>query len=203
MLKKHDLCRTPSEELLHRFRSANAIEVPKTTFATHIDWMLRSLLKASPETKEMKLNFVDGRSLQIDAGFFDDTWRVHDKWLTYDGAHGDTFCDETDGEHSKVFACDHAVLQLWDTMIAQLKSAGKHPRISTAEPWLKSMARGRLSQMPRAIECVQCVHKETLRVYWTSVDSHHHKDKEVNITLHREDCAGSPKKTQQRPERYE
>ncbi len=192
MLSKYNLCRTPNEELQHRFQSACVIEVPNTVFATHVDRMLRSLLQSSPITKDMKLTFVNGESLQVDVGFFGETWRLHDKWLTYEGAHENAYCDVTDVKEDELFACDHAVLQLWDIMISHLKSTGEHTRINTKEGWLKSMARSRLSEMPRAVKCYPLFHKTYLNVTWRSVASNLHSDSAINVTLHTEDCVNSP-----------
>ncbi|KAI4956712.1 hypothetical protein J4E86_005182 [Alternaria arbusti] len=130
----------------------------------------------------MELTFVAGEHLNIDAGFFAGIWKVHSKWLTWAGAHEQAFCEE-DG--SGIFSCDHAVLQLWDIMISQLIATGKHPRIATEERWLKSMARIRLSQMPRSVACRSTQKKGELVVTWESTDSHMHKNKTVRVTYHR------------------
>jgi hypothetical protein len=82
MLSRYFLCRTPADELLHRFKFAKVVEVPSDNFAAHVNRMLRCLLLSSPATKDMDLTFVDGEHLHIDAGFFATTWRVHNKWLT-------------------------------------------------------------------------------------------------------------------------
>ncbi|KAI4632043.1 uncharacterized protein J4E87_001513 [Alternaria ethzedia] len=186
ILRKYSLCRTPREELLHRFESAEVVSSgPDTVFATSMRTMLQCLLLSSPATQEMELTFVDGEHLNIDAGFFSGTWKVHSKWLTWEGAHEQAFCEE---DESGTFSCDHAVLQLWDIMISQLIATGEHPRIATEERWLKSMARIRLSQMPRSVECRQTQNKGELMVTWESTDSHRHKHKTVKVILHWGGC---------------
>jgi len=186
ILRKYSLCRTPSEELLHRFESAEVLSHgPDTIFATSIRRMLRCLLLSSPTTQKMELTFVNGEHLNIDAGFFAGTWKVHSKWLTWEGAHEQAFCEE---DELWTFSCDHAVLQLWDIMISQLIATGEHPRIATEERWLKSMARIRLSQMPRSVECRQTQTKGELVVAWESTDSHRHKHKTVRVILHWNGC---------------
>lgn len=130
----------------------------------------------------MELTFVAGEHLNIDGGFFAGIWKVHSKWLTWAGAHEQAFCEE---DESGIFSCDHAVLQLWDIMISQLIATGKHSRIATEERWLKSMARIRLSQMPRSVACRSTQKKGELVVTWESTDSHMHKNKTVRVTLHR------------------
>lgn len=147
--------------------------------------MLECLLFSSTATQDMELTFVNGEHLNIDTGFFSDTWKVHSKWLTWEGAHEQAFCEE---DELGTFSCDHAVLQLWDIMISQLIATGEHPRIAVEERWLKSMARIRLSQMPRLVECRQTQKKGELVVRWESTDSHRHKHKTVRVILHRVDC---------------
>lgn len=190
IFRKYDLCRTPSEELHHRFKFAKVVDIPQTSFALHMDWMLKRLLLASPATKDMTLAFVDGNTLNINAGFFEDTWRIHDKWLTPTGAHEYTFCEVNDPGDSGVFTCDHAVLQLWDLMISHLMATGNHPDIATQEAYLKSMARGRLTQMLRSIEFTATSKLGELSVLWKSVDSYQNKDEPVKIVLHHEACGG-------------
>jgi len=97
----------------------------------------------------MEIRFVDGARLRIDASFFGKTWRVHDKWLTYEGAHESAFCDERASNQQYPFACDHAILQLYDIMLSQLTATREHSRVAAKEAWLKGMARARLSQMLR------------------------------------------------------
>lgn len=192
MLRKYDLCRTPGEELLYRFKYAKTVSIPSHSFAMHVDKMLRYLLECSPAMKGMEVTFVDGESLQIDAGFFGSTWRVHNKWLTYDRAHEHAYCDELASDDQKAFVCDHVVLQLWDIMISQLMASGDHASVAEEEGWLKSMARARLSQMPRAVECSTTARRGELHVHWESVDSHRNKDKEIQIVLHVEGCTAVP-----------
>ncbi|KAH7090748.1 hypothetical protein FB567DRAFT_546909 [Paraphoma chrysanthemicola] len=189
MLRQYDLCRTPAEELRHRFEFAEPITIPDQTFANHVDRMLRCLLSSSEVTKDMEIVFVDGATLQIDAGFFETTWRIHNRWLTYEGAHQrNVFCEGPNSDHQHPFVCDHVVLQLWDIMLSQLKARDNYPEIAETDAWLKSIALARLSQTPRSVECVTTDRRNELHVSWQSVDSHQNKDKTVNIILHVEGC---------------
>jgi hypothetical protein len=172
MFRQFKLCRTPGEELLHRFKSANKVDVPTHSFAMHVSTMLKRLLSSSPATKNMGISFVNGEQLRIDAGFFEGTWQIHNKWLTYQGAHETAFCEEEGSDSSCTFTCDHVVLQLWDIMLSQLIATGEHSRVAEEEAWLKSMARARLSQMPRSVICETGLFRGELRVSWESVDSH-------------------------------
>lgn len=188
MFRKYDQCRTPGEELLHRFKFAKKVNIPDHDFAAHMNKMLTCLLQSSEATKNMEISFVEGEQLRIDAGFFGTTWRMHDKWLTYEGAHESAFCEEEASNFQYPFACDHAVLQLWDIMLSQLMATGEHPRVTANEAWLKGMARARLSQMRRWVRCDTGVERHELRVRWDSVDSHHNKDKPVKVVLHTDGC---------------
>jgi hypothetical protein len=140
----------------------------------------------------MDMVFVNSEELCIDTGFFDNTWRIHGKWLTHEGAHENTFCEEAESNDQMHFSCDHVVLHLWDLMISQLKAAHKdlHPEIAQKEPWLKSMAKSRLSQTPRSVECITTEKRGELRVTWSSEDAHRNKDKPVRVIMHAESCTG-------------
>jgi hypothetical protein len=136
----------------------------------------------------MKLTFVNGEHMDIDAGFSRDTWKVHNKLLTWEGAHEQAFCEVDQSAGLELFTCDHAVLQLWDIIISQLNTTGEHPQIVTKERWLKSSARIRLSQMPTVVGCLATGKKGEVLVTWESTDSDKHKDKMVRVVLHRFSC---------------
>jgi hypothetical protein len=188
MLRKYDLCRTPGEEILHRFKFAKIIAVPKTSFAEHVSHMLTCLLQSFEATKSMKISFVEGARLRIDAGCFGSTWRIHDRWLTHAGAHETAYCEEPPSDDQQPFTCDHTVLEVYDIMLSQLAADGEHSRIAAKQSWLKSMARARLSQMPRAVICNTTDRKHQLQVRWESVASHQHRDKPVKVVLHASSC---------------
>jgi hypothetical protein len=188
MFREYNMCRTPSEELLHRFKFASKAEVPSQSFAMHVSKMLRCLLQSSPATENMKIVFVNGEQLRIDAGFFEGTWQIHDKWLTCEGAHETAFCEDDPSNDQELFTCDHVVLQLWDIMLSQLVATGEHPGVAAQEAWLKSMARARLSQMLRSVSCFETIREGELRVKWETVDSYRHRDKPVRAVLHVDGC---------------
>jgi hypothetical protein len=116
------------------------VNVLHDNFAAHVDRMLRCPLRSCSATKDMGLTFVNGEHLNIDAGFFANQWKIHSKWLTWVGAHENTYCEELQLDESGPFSCDHAVLQLWDTMISQLIATGVHTGIMAEEGRIKSMA---------------------------------------------------------------
>jgi hypothetical protein len=188
ILRKYKLCRTPSEELLYRFKLAIKIEVPTQSFAMHVSKMLRCLLLSSLATKDMEIDFVNGEQLRIDAGFFGNTWQVHNKWLTWEGAHETAFCDDDPSDNQDLFTCDHVVLQLWDIMLSQLIATGDHPYVASHEAWLKGMARSLLSQMPRSVSCFETEKIGELCVKWETVDSYRHREKPVRVVLHVDGC---------------
>lgn len=51
MLRKYDLCRTPGEELLYRFKFAKEVSIPDHSFAKHVHRMLNCLLQSDEVTK--------------------------------------------------------------------------------------------------------------------------------------------------------
>ena len=188
-MRKYFLCRAPKDELLHRFKSAKLVKFTRKTgdpFAIYMRKLLKTLLLSSSATQDMNLSFVEGEHLNIDAGFFAGTWKVHNKWLTWEGAHDQAFCE--DQPLGELFSCDHAVLQLWDVMISQLMANGEHPQVVSEERWLKSMARSRLAEMPRVVRCSPTVNKGVLLVTWQSIDSHRHNYKPVRVVLHQQGC---------------
>ncbi|RAR04343.1 hypothetical protein DDE82_004547 [Stemphylium lycopersici] len=176
MLSRYFICKTPAEELLHRFKSAQVVVLPDDTFAAHVNRMLRCLLQSHPVTRHMELTFVDGEHLDIDTGFFATTWKVHNKWLTWEGAHEHVYCDEDQREGSNMFLCDHAVLRLWDIMISQLIATGDYPRISIDEGLLKSLANKRLLQMPRSVQCSPTERKGELIITWETADLYQNRN---------------------------
>ncbi|ORX99300.1 hypothetical protein BCR34DRAFT_606671 [Clohesyomyces aquaticus] len=69
-------------------------------------------------------------------------------------------------------------------MISQLVSAGHTEAFVKKEGWLKSMARARLSQMPRSVKCAPTGYGGELRVTWESVESRRNSDYSTRIILH-------------------
>lgn len=188
-LEEHGLCRTPQDEMLHRFRSAPISESLATRYATHIDWMLKAITKASPEIENIRVVFVDGKSLDIDMSLTADECRIHDRWLTWQSTHRQSLCDALPTEDPEIFLCDHVVLKIWDIMMIHLIKSGRYNAIAVLESDLREMARIRLSQMPRTISCTQTNKKGQLRVTWSSTDSHQNRNKPVRVTLHTNECS--------------
>jgi hypothetical protein len=154
----------------------------------HADRLLRCLLQSHSTTEGMNVVFVNGEQLRLDAGFFDNTWQIHNKWLTWEGAHETAFCEDNRSDDYELFSCDHVVLQLWDIMLSQLVATGDHPEVAAQEAYLKSLARARVSQMPRSVSCSETTSKGELRVKWITVDSYRHLDKPVRVVLHADGC---------------
>jgi hypothetical protein len=150
--------------------------------------MLKCLLQSFGATDGMNITFVNGEQLRIDAGFFDNTWQIHNKWLTWEGAHKVAFCEDDREDDQEFFTCDHVVLHLWDVMLSQLVATGDHPQVAAREPWLKSMAQARVSGMPRSVSCSETTRKEELSVKWQTVDSYRHRNKPVRVVLHADGC---------------
>lgn len=188
IISKFGLCRTPQDELLTRFKYAGVVAAPTTRFATHVEWMLRRVLHASPVTRDMRLHFVNGMSLDVNVGLFADEWRIHNKWLTWDGAHEHSVCDAPNTKELETFTCDHAILKLWDMMMTQLVVSKDYSDVMMQGDNLRAMARGRLAQTPRSIKCAQTERRGQLHVTWESTDSYQNKDKPVRIVLHKTTC---------------
>jgi hypothetical protein len=188
MFREYKLFRTPREELMHRFKFAVKAEIPDQSFTMHVSRMLRYLLQKSSTTEGMDITFVHGEQLRVDAGFFDNIWQIHNKWLTWEGAHETAFCEDAREDDQQNFTCDHVVLQLWDIMLAQLVATGDYPQVAGKESWLKSMARARVSQMPRSVPCSETMREGELRVRSETVDSYRHRNKPVRAVLHVDGC---------------
>ncbi|KAF3008937.1 hypothetical protein E8E13_011349 [Curvularia kusanoi] len=182
------LCRTPQQEQMRRFQSSPAVDPPETSFAVHMSWMIKALVLTFPVTARKELVFVDAKSLNVDVVLFDNEWRIHNKWLTWQGAHKSSFCGASPTDEPEAFLCDHAVLRVWDMMMAQLMASDHHIKNAAQELELREIARLGLARMLRSIECVETLQKGQLRVTWVSNDSYQQKDQPVIVTLHKAEC---------------
>lgn len=140
----------------------------------------------------MKLSFVGGNSLNMDVGLFGDTWCVHGKWLTYEGSHEDVYYDVVDPSEDATFNRDHVVLQLREIMIDHLKATEEHAETGLRGPFLRSMANGRVRQMPRSVRCTPTYKRSRLHVSWKSEHTRQNDSKVVNVVLHNGTCEGGP-----------
>jgi hypothetical protein len=61
--------------------------------------------QSPPVLAGMNITFVNGEQLRIDAGFFDNTWQIHNKWLTWEGAHKVAFCEDDREDDQEFFTC--------------------------------------------------------------------------------------------------
>lgn len=129
ILEPSGLCRTPQQEQMERFRSSPAVDPPETSFAVHMSWMIKALVLEFPVTARKELVFVDAKSLNVDVALFENEWRIHDKWLTWQGVHRGSSCGTRTTDEPEAFLCDHAVLRVWDMMMTQLLASDYHSRI--------------------------------------------------------------------------
>jgi hypothetical protein len=107
-------------------------------YANNMDWMLNCCLQSCPEGNSMGFEYVDGKDLNINAAYFSPVWKIHKKWLTYEGTHQGTSCPQGFPEEGDAFCCDHVVLELWDHMISQFAATDKSSSLIKGDSWLKS-----------------------------------------------------------------
>lgn len=138
-------------------------------------------------TANMEYSFVGGQDLPFDVDLFESSWKIHDKWLTFEGAHQDTVCDQESRLAGDGFSCDHAVLQLWDKMLARVRSDPAYVQITKHEGRLKDLARIKLLQMPRSVKCRPGPSIGKMVVTWKCVDPQW-EDAMVKVVLHNRDC---------------
>lgn len=146
----------------------------------------------------MDLEFVEGSELGIDVAFYASTFKIHAKWLTYDGVHSDSLCEENAPSNNEPFSCDHAVLKLWELMLYQLVASGDE-EIAKHEGQLRELAQIRLPQIPRRVTCAPTDRRGELCVAWESVESHRNQGKSVRVILHADECTNEPKFSQENP----
>lgn len=140
----------------------------------------------------MKFGFVEGSDLGIDVALIDSVWKIHHRWLTFDGANYDTYCEEAAPTETgnEVFNCDHAILQLWGLVLSQIVATDGNHAIAKNKSRLKSLASVRLSQMPRNIVCAPTSRRGELLVTWESIEPRKNNSKPVKVTLHSPSCMG-------------
>jgi hypothetical protein len=126
-----------------------------------MEWMLKCCLQSHFST--LKMEFVEGSELGIDVAYSAPIFKIHAKWVTYDGVHNESLCEEDSPSNNEPFSCDHAVLELWELMLYQLVASG-HEQAAKLEGKLRGMARFRLPQIPRRITCVPTDKSGELRV---------------------------------------
>jgi len=176
LFRKWDLCRTPEEERLRRFQTAVVVKVEMTIFATSMIHALKACLRMHDLTKELDFVFVNGQDLHIDALFSREgkMWKIDQRWITVEGTHQDTYCDQYKQETmAEVFCCDHAVIALFGILVDSMGGAqsnqdsGYHER---QVKLIKSTVIGKLAHMPHAISISQTDQAGELRVQWESVE---------------------------------
>jgi hypothetical protein len=148
------------------------------------------------QATKVDFEFVDGKELAIDAVYSHSVWKFHHRWLSFDGMHQDTVCEQDIPVKDDRFCCDHAVLGLWGQMLPQLVATDASAP-STAETLLKMSTR--IARMPRGVKCVRNEKRGELVVSWDSGDSHQNSQKPVRVVLHSFDCLKEPKSLKEHP----
>lgn len=84
ILEKHNLVRTAEEEALWRFRHAEQVPGPLTRFGHSLSFLLRSFLRACPQTVEMEIKFVQAGQLHLNIALSEDMRlvRINERWLS-------------------------------------------------------------------------------------------------------------------------
>jgi hypothetical protein len=172
-------------------------------FAQNMQWMVQCCIQSHETTNSMDFEFVDGKDLIIDSVYLQQMWKIHNKWLTFDGAHPhphpEKFCDQRFPSEKDTFYCDHAVVQLWINMVSQLLAIEPATLSTHDEALLESMMRTRISQMPRGVKCARNGKYGQLVVTWESADSYQNKNKPIRIVLHSVGCTDEPKESRKHP----
>ncbi|OCL08624.1 hypothetical protein AOQ84DRAFT_388718 [Glonium stellatum] len=202
LLRHYKVCRSPDEERQKRFRTAKATTQEPTTFSKHMIRSLNACLVTHKSTAAISIAFVeDNDDLGIDVLYSNDDkrWNIHEKWLTYEGAHEHTLCDRPDSDLGQTsadpmsdgFYCDHAVISLFSLMIDQLpENNGRVSFPADIKHFLKSIATVRMPQMVREVEVCPNDHEGQLVVSWQSAErqivakNSHNK---IHVKLHHED----------------
>ncbi|KAI1085731.1 hypothetical protein F5B20DRAFT_587679 [Whalleya microplaca] len=80
--------RTAEEEERKQFLAAQTVSTPEESFAKAVDRLVRAGLKACPQTAGTTTHFVKAGFLGLDS-FYEQqqgTFKIHERWLTVDGA---------------------------------------------------------------------------------------------------------------------
>ncbi|KAF1962905.1 hypothetical protein CC80DRAFT_530799 [Byssothecium circinans] len=194
ILRSFKLCLTPTEECNRIIQHAREVSLAtKDVFAQNILWTLKALLHLLPLSSKLPamppIVAVEANNVGIIV-YHDTKFKIVRKWFTHEGAHEATYCDEEKDQDSpdNLFTCDHAVLWLWDTMLATLQQMGHIDLNVKEEGSLKAKARAKLQQMPRAITFETYDIRMHVIVRWWSMEAHLNAHRLVKATLHSPDC---------------
>ena len=119
LLRKQNLVRTAEDEEQRRFTAAPPTDVPQTTFAASVYRLIRACVRACPQTNGMAITFVKAGTLHLHL-FFSEAerlFRIHERWLTPDGALTELGLPEDLTEADMIF---HAVKRLFAEALEQL-----------------------------------------------------------------------------------
>lgn len=144
--------------------------MPDTSFARHIDQLLRAGLLLNAETEQTKITYVESLGLGVDVRYIAaiDTFRIDQKWLDPAAAHQNEVCERIELEESTtgVFRCDHLLIELYGLMMDEWKNATSESEaeLKVRKRLMKGTVRERIISMPRHVQLRQM--QNGLEVTW-------------------------------------
>ncbi|CAI0650363.1 unnamed protein product [Colletotrichum noveboracense] len=184
-LRRFKLVQTPEEHIHDKFLSSRVIPIPEDNFAQSIDRMLRAAMRLNYSLGRLSLVYVKSKYTTV--GVRVDWCRsrilIHEKWLHFDEAHKNTSCDfsklgEAQRKQAAVFACDHVMDALFETILKAVIGEGVFRSSSISN--LRSRGRELFRQTPRDIQVTTGSVPGQLRVNWTYNDGgvilKHHRE---------------------------
>jgi hypothetical protein len=210
---QHKLCRSPTEEREIRFQDLPAINVTElSSFGSILLKLLKACLLAEPYTEDKQLIIVDGGALDV-RSYYDSgskTWKLEKKLFEIKTAHEGVYCCEALGLYSMeqsdddiVFCCTHAVVDLYTSMLEDLKPGDLGGDTATAanakRKHLISKAFTRSSRVAQQVMISSTERGGELRVNWESLETQYtrkHSTLSYAITLHHNVAGACKDKTQ-------
>jgi hypothetical protein len=192
----YDLCCTPRVEQLRLFMRAQAASLPQDDLAATIFTGLRALLSMDPITQSMKITPVHGGHLGIDVSLQDNEFKVDVSCFEHTKMHQNFYCDDMEnkpGAEDYVFTCDHATHHLYELMLCELAYQVKARIDSDTRLRLKTKARAKIQQMPRAIHLSTNTSYDIPYISWTSVEPCNKAHEAIRVALHSEKCTADRK----------
>ncbi|KAJ9618784.1 hypothetical protein H2204_012916 [Knufia peltigerae] len=195
LLKKYSLVRTPHEERVFLFSHSPPVSIPNHTFSIQVDRALRCALKSSVALEHINIQFVKGRSLNIDV-LFQSTGsllRIHDKWLASSEVHQNRQCSLFEAKNGclsseDIFLCDHAINDLIEMVAGEVQGPLKleHGECQA----LRSTIAKKLQEMPRAVRMKGTGNPDELLVSWAGAQSRAFSDNygeyiDYSVILHK------------------
>jgi hypothetical protein len=175
ILRKYRLIKTPREEIHHRFKCSETVELPETRFAREVDRALRALLAADPATRHTRVIYVRCDGSKANLAFLKErnVIYVHERWLDFWRAHSGLECTVAQlsrGEPETLF-CEHVVEALYKRAMIAICPPLESPQqiqLRQLEPLQVLFARSgeKLREMPRMIQTCLVEGSRSLRVSW-------------------------------------